>query len=73
MTVTQKDDYYISVGESNHHKRYRMHILNHEGNVVHSDLIKNGEFTFCKLHQGEYEIYVSPVVNVEPESKFAEE
>jgi len=50
-----------------------MHILNHEGNVVHSDLIKNGEFTFCKLHQGEYEIYVSPVVNVEPESKFAEE
>ena len=29
-----------------------MHVFNQEGTVVHSDLIKNGEFSYCRLVEG---------------------
>ena len=63
MVVPEKGDYFISVGSEKQQKSFRVFLLNSQGEVKYSQIVKNGEFLFCQLNAEEYEIYINPIPN----------
>lgn len=71
--IACQGEYFLSVGSASSHKRYRVYVLDNEGNIVYGEMVRNGEFIHCRLNQEEYEIYVSPVFDHDSREKGIEE